>query len=226
MAAVRGDPGRKWKGPRVRLASFTGALGERHHPPDTMTLEHTQRLVKILGLTGSAHDGEALSALRKAQAMMERDGLTWADLLAGPTPDEVRRLRQERDAALLTVSTLRDESASLRLMIQMRDARIDTMRRTIERLHAAEAARHRPHADDADDGLPVPDYPVREALSACIAAGADLPVGVMDFLKSVSGRLRSGQAPTERQRRALWRTLRRARPDLAERWSGGTGAAA
>jgi hypothetical protein len=41
------------------------------------------RLLKILGMTGSAHDGEALVALRKAQAIMTEAKATWADLVNG-----------------------------------------------------------------------------------------------------------------------------------------------
>jgi len=38
-------------------------------------------LIKLMGLTGSVHDGEALSALRKANATLAAIGKTWEDLL-------------------------------------------------------------------------------------------------------------------------------------------------
>ena len=39
------------------------------------------RLIKLLGLTGSEHDGEALSAMRKANALMRDANVDWNDLL-------------------------------------------------------------------------------------------------------------------------------------------------
>jgi hypothetical protein len=43
-----------------------------------------EKLIKILGMTGSAHDGEALSALRMAQRLMAANGKTWKDLIGAP----------------------------------------------------------------------------------------------------------------------------------------------
>jgi len=36
-----------------------------------------ERLVKLCGLIGSAHDGEALNAARKAHELLRRNGATW-----------------------------------------------------------------------------------------------------------------------------------------------------
>lgn len=38
-------------------------------------------LAKLLGLVGSDHDGEALSAARKAHDLLRAKGATWSDLL-------------------------------------------------------------------------------------------------------------------------------------------------
>ena len=46
------------------------------------------RLIKILGMTGSTHDGEALSALRMAQKLMAANGKTWKDLIGAPQPQQ------------------------------------------------------------------------------------------------------------------------------------------
>jgi N-methylhydantoinase B/oxoprolinase/acetone carboxylase alpha subunit len=43
------------------------------------------RLVKVLGMTGSSHDAEALSALRKAQKIMAEAKVSWGDILHAPT---------------------------------------------------------------------------------------------------------------------------------------------
>jgi hypothetical protein len=40
-----------------------------------------ERLLKLLALTASTNDGEALAALRAAQAWMDREGYDWATLL-------------------------------------------------------------------------------------------------------------------------------------------------
>lgn len=45
------------------------------------------RLTKCLELTSSSHDGEALAAVRKANAIRESLNLMWADLLEGTEPD-------------------------------------------------------------------------------------------------------------------------------------------
>lgn len=41
-----------------------------------------ERLIKIMGLTTSSSDGEALSALRKANEIIAGEKLTWAEVLA------------------------------------------------------------------------------------------------------------------------------------------------
>lgn len=42
------------------------------------------KLIKLLGLTGSEHDGEALAALRRVQRMLREADLGWEDLFAAP----------------------------------------------------------------------------------------------------------------------------------------------
>lgn len=41
------------------------------------------RLTKLLGMTGSSHDAEALTALRYAQKLMKESRLTWEEALNG-----------------------------------------------------------------------------------------------------------------------------------------------
>jgi hypothetical protein len=45
------------------------------------------QLVKILGLTGSAFDGEALAAVRKAHGIITAAGLSWSDVIAPSATD-------------------------------------------------------------------------------------------------------------------------------------------
>src|SRR5471032_3150764 len=59
-----------------------------------------RRLVKVLGMLGSRHDGEALSAARLAQAMLVQSKMTWAELLGvkpGEEPEPVPQV--DEDAA-------------------------------------------------------------------------------------------------------------------------------
>ena len=58
----------------------------------------TVRLQKILGLCGSTHDGERLSALTKAMALLEEHGLTWADVIPGPQREQAHRPHKPEQA--------------------------------------------------------------------------------------------------------------------------------
>jgi hypothetical protein len=48
-----------------------------------MTLNRDQ-LIKLLNLTGSEYEAEALNAIRRANALLRKHRATWADLLARP----------------------------------------------------------------------------------------------------------------------------------------------
>ena len=56
-----------------------------------MTLNRDQ-LIKLLNLTRSAYDAEALNAIRRANALLRKHRATWADLLA--LPQESAKARQ------------------------------------------------------------------------------------------------------------------------------------
>jgi hypothetical protein len=40
------------------------------------------RLVKLLGMTSSDYDGEAIVAMRKANDLLKAAGMTWGDIIA------------------------------------------------------------------------------------------------------------------------------------------------
>lgn len=42
-----------------------------------------ERLIKLLGMTGSVHDGEALVAIRKSNELLRSLKLGWADVIDG-----------------------------------------------------------------------------------------------------------------------------------------------
>lgn len=56
---------------------------------DGLSAADRERLSKILGMTGSAHDGEALAALRAANELLARHRVTWADVVM-PSPATLR----------------------------------------------------------------------------------------------------------------------------------------
>ena len=55
------------------------------------------RLVKVLGMLGSKHDGEVLAAARLAQYMLGQAKMSWADLLHVKPGEEPEPLPQEED---------------------------------------------------------------------------------------------------------------------------------
>ncbi len=48
------------------------------------------RLTKLLMMTTSSHDGEALAAIRKANAILKEAGVNWQEFLAGRLPSSAR----------------------------------------------------------------------------------------------------------------------------------------
>jgi hypothetical protein len=51
--------------------------------------ETLDRLIKLLGMLGSAHDGERAAAGLKAHELIRRHGLTWADVIQAPIAERV-----------------------------------------------------------------------------------------------------------------------------------------
>jgi hypothetical protein len=72
-----------------------------------LTPAFADKLVKVLGMLGSAHDGEVAAAGRRAHSMLKAQGLTWSDVIvpSAPRPEPPqRRWRQPwlpSDAAAL-----------------------------------------------------------------------------------------------------------------------------
>ena len=56
-----------------------------------------ERLVAVLGMLGSAHDGEILAAARQAERLRRGAGLTWHDILT-PAPERSREVETIDDA--------------------------------------------------------------------------------------------------------------------------------
>jgi hypothetical protein len=58
-----------------------------------LTQAFADKLVKVLGMLGSAHDGEVAAAGRRADAMVKGAGLRWVDVIApaAPRPEQPQR---------------------------------------------------------------------------------------------------------------------------------------
>ena len=52
--------------------------------------EAADKLAKLLGMTGSSHDGEALNAARMADRLRRDLGLQWSDIIAPPLAPQSR----------------------------------------------------------------------------------------------------------------------------------------
>ena len=53
---------------------------------DRLSPDALERLIKLLGMLGSAHDGERAAAGLKADELLRRHGLTWKELILGLAP--------------------------------------------------------------------------------------------------------------------------------------------
>ena len=59
-----------------------------------------QRLVRLLGMLGSAHDGEVANAGRMADRLIREHGLTWSQIIAPTPPATFTPLFREPTTAL------------------------------------------------------------------------------------------------------------------------------
>jgi hypothetical protein len=81
---------------------FIGRAPARDAAP-VMSPETAAKIAKILGMIGSAHDGEALAAARMANSMVKAAGVQWADVIvdarALPAPAKVSDLEMAEAVA-------------------------------------------------------------------------------------------------------------------------------
>ena len=61
-----------------------------------LTPAFADKLVKVLGLLGSAHDGEVAAAGRRADAMVKGTGLSWDEVITPAAPAPVPPRRPQR----------------------------------------------------------------------------------------------------------------------------------
>src|SRR4051812_4776884 len=67
-----------------------GNLGTR------LTPAFADKLVKVLGMLGSAYDGEVAAAGHRAHSMLQAEGLTWNEVIAPAVPAPQQQFRTPR----------------------------------------------------------------------------------------------------------------------------------
>jgi hypothetical protein len=61
-----------------------------------LTPAFADKLVKVLGMLGSAYDGEVAAAGRRAHSMLQAEGLTWDDVIVPAAPRSEQPQRPPR----------------------------------------------------------------------------------------------------------------------------------
>jgi hypothetical protein len=62
----------------------------------SLTPAFADKLVKVLGMLGSDHDGEIAAAGRRAHSMLKAMGLTWSDVIKPASPKSEQQQQQRR----------------------------------------------------------------------------------------------------------------------------------
>jgi hypothetical protein len=61
-----------------------------------LTPAFADKLVKVLGMLGSAYDGEVAAAGRRVHSMLQAEGLTWNEVIVPAVPAPQRQFRTPR----------------------------------------------------------------------------------------------------------------------------------
>jgi hypothetical protein len=61
-----------------------------------LTPAFADKLVKVLGMLGSAYDGEVAAAGRRAHSMLQTEGLSWGDVIVPAVPAPQQQSRTPR----------------------------------------------------------------------------------------------------------------------------------
>ena len=165
------------------------------------------RFRKILGLLGSAHDGERAAAALKATAMLREGGKTWADVGLGAaqvgSTSRAEYLAAQAQADLWH-RLLRDErTRTTNLSNQLRAAQQE-IARLMGKPAAGMAAPKKPKARTVDVEEDALRRNVGEVLDECLEGDLELSARTIEFLASV----RDQTTWTEAQRDAVERTLK------------------
>lgn len=70
--------------------------------------ESMERLSRLLAMTTSNHDGEALNAIRMANALLKKQGRTWDEIFVTPLPADSSPAQPHHVEAETLLATRRD----------------------------------------------------------------------------------------------------------------------
>lgn len=121
----------------------------------------TARLIKVLGMLGSSHDGEKLAALARAEAMLKVAGKTWGDLVgAGQSTysRDVRNIAMLQAEVMAQTQRLARERAAFETekalwaakQKQWHDSVSKDQQERLKKQHEEDLARHRAEKSDAE----------------------------------------------------------------------------
>ncbi len=102
--------------------------------PPPLTPKDRDRLVKLVGMLGSEHDGEVLAAARKATALLKEAKLTWADVVTGTPAPQQRTFTMDMSGF---DSAMRAAAASFEEMARQQRDRYQTYTSELDREKAA-----------------------------------------------------------------------------------------
>jgi len=102
------------------------------------------RIARVLGMLGSAHDGEVIAAARQAERLRAAAGLTWADIVIARLPAPQRQNVGTVDAVDLVLAHQdilteweRNFVRSIRSARRLSDKQKQVLQRLVEKVCAA-----------------------------------------------------------------------------------------
>jgi hypothetical protein len=120
----------------------------------------TRRLILVLNMLGSSHDGEKLAALARAEAMLKAAGRTWGDLVGSggrSAGGDLGTLQAELQAQRVALARERaafetEKALWATKQKQWHDSVSKDQQERMKRQHEEDLARHRAAADAPEPG--------------------------------------------------------------------------
>ena len=179
-------------------------------PRKPLDAAETTRLIKILGMTQSSHDGERLNALSLATEMLVDHGLLWKDVIPVPSTERANHQEQPREAERECERERAWREHERREQERREQERREQERRERERREQEQRTRRDQawRGDGFDNGIGWWRSHWREYLHWCrdaLAAGA-LSAWEADFVETM---LDWDGTPTDRQLQSYAKLVRR-----------------
>jgi hypothetical protein len=84
-----------------RTSPHSRSSQARHSRREGFSEQDRTTLVRVLGMLGSSNDNEALAAAHKAEALRQRFGLTWDDLIVAAAKQEGRKAGRHKQRSII-----------------------------------------------------------------------------------------------------------------------------